>query len=190
MPSFSFKDFSFNIRLVDQKTGCFCRVLGHGNPHNFFLEIEDIDSLGRPINREEPPRCEQPPAAAANVEEVDAPAAVAAAVMTNNNGGCDVVELLNSSGSSSGSRTELNLSDFRPTEDVEEAAIDDEVEFVGNQLDRSVHIEEGDSASDTSSDYSVAHGLSQEPFFAPARRRPVPAPTTHRSQRVRNVARR
>ncbi|CAB9510063.1 unknown protein [Seminavis robusta] len=142
MPRYSMTNFAFNIRFVDP-SGRSRRVLGHGNPGNLFLDFQDLDRFGAEIL----PSSDDD----SSVEEVAPPAAAAAETprvktqtktkTNNNNCKSDVVELLNSSASSSGTST--NIDDLSAIvtpeeEQVEEEVIEKKVEFIGTRLDRSV----------------------------------------------------
>ncbi|CAB9527306.1 unknown protein [Seminavis robusta] len=49
MPRYSFTDFAFNIRLVEEATGRSCRVVVNGTPGNLFVEIQELDRFGTEI---------------------------------------------------------------------------------------------------------------------------------------------
>ncbi|CAB9514808.1 hypothetical protein SEMRO_675_G185580.1 [Seminavis robusta] len=181
MPRYSMTNFAFNIRFVDP-SGRSRRVLGHGNPGNLFLDFQDLDRFGAeilPSSDDDSSVEEVAPPAAAPPAEIETPR-VKTKTKTNKGKSdvAEVVDLLNSSGSSSGSSTNVDdLSAIVPPEEEQaEEEIEDEVEFIGRRLDQSVNLQ---NESDTSSDYSVAHGFSQEALLAP-----TPVATHRRSRRV------
>ncbi|CAB9505156.1 hypothetical protein SEMRO_220_G090790.1 [Seminavis robusta] len=49
MPRYSFTDFAFNIRLVEEATGRSRRVVVNGTPGNLFVEIQELDRFGTEI---------------------------------------------------------------------------------------------------------------------------------------------